>query len=189
MRCRRKGEMTMQFNVSGLLKGPVGDTREYDFEERVLEHLTEDTELVRPISGHVQLMRTQNGILVTGTVHTRAEMVCSRCLEPAYYDLDIHIEEEYYPTVEVYTGAALPWREFTDDEALLIDAQHILDITEVVRQDLIISLPMKPLCSENCKGLCPVCGANLNEGPHECEEEEIDPRWAALVGFKVVESP
>ncbi len=175
----------MQFNVSGLLKGPVGDFREYDFEERVLEHLTEDADLITPISGHVRLMRTQAGILVKGTVHTRVQMTCSRCLAPAYYDLDVAIEEEYYPTVEVYTGASLHWQEWTDDTAVLIDAQHILDITEVVRQDLIISLPMQPLCSEDCKGLCPVCGANLNEGPHECESEEIDPRWAALLHFHV----
>ncbi len=163
----------MQFNVSGLLKGPVGDFREYDFEERVLEHLTEDADLVQPISGHVRLTRTQAGILVKGTVHTRVQMTCSRCLAPAFYEM------------EVYTGASLPWQEWTDDTALLIDAQHILDITEVVRQDLIISLPMQPLCSEDCKGLCPVCGANLNEGPHECEHEDIDPRWAALLEFRV----
>ncbi len=179
----------MQFNVSGLLKGPVGDIREYDIEERVasLQHLTEDTDLVAPISGHVQLMRTRSGILVTATLHTRVETVCSRCLEPAFHDLDITVEEEFFPTVEVYTGAAIHWQEYTDDEAVLISEQHILDMTEVVRQDLIISLPMQPLCSPTCQGLCPHCGANLNEGPHICEVEEIDPRWAALAQFKLEE--
>ncbi len=172
----------MQFNVSGLLKGPIGDIREYDLEERVvgLEHLTESASVVAPISGHVQLMRTRSGILVTASLRTRVEMVCSRCLEPAFCDLEIAVEEEFFPTVEVYTGAAIHWQDFTDDEALLIDAQHILDMTEVVRQDLIVSLPMQPLCSPDCKGLCPHCGANLNEGPHTCEVEEIDPRWAVL---------
>lgn len=179
----------MQFNVSGLLKGPIGDIREYDLEERVaaLEHLTEGADLVAPIAGHVRLMRTRSGILVTGTLHTRVAMVCSRCLEPAYYDLDIRVEEEFFPTVEVYTGAAIHWQEYTDDEALLITPQHILDITEVVRQDLIISLPMQPLCSPECQGLCPRCGANLNEGPHMCEVEEIDPRWAALAQLRFEE--
>lgn len=172
----------MQFNVSGLLKGPIGDIREYDLEERVvgLEHLTESAHLIAPISGHVQLMRTRSGILVTATLRTRVEMVCSRCLEPAYHTIEFTVEEEFYPTVEVYTGASIHWQEYTDDTALLIDAQHILDLTEVVRQDLIISLPMQPLCSPECQGLCPRCGANLNEGPHVCEVEEIDPRWAAL---------
>ncbi len=177
----------MQFNVSSLLKGPVGATKEYDFEERVraLQHLTDDAEVVDPIAGHVQLLRTQSGILVTGTVHTRVEMVCSRCLAPAHYDLHVHVEEEFFPTVEVYTGAAIHWEEYTDDEALLIDAQHILDLTEVVRQDLIISLPMQPLCFDGCKGLCPVCGQNLNEGACQCQVEDIDPRWAALAQLKV----
>ncbi len=175
----------MQFNVSGLLKGPIGAIREYDFEERVLQHLTDEADLIQPLLGHVRLMRTREGILAIGRVHTRAQMVCSRCLAPAYYDLDIDVEEEFYPTVEVYTGAILPWQEMTDDRALLIDARHILDMTEVVRQDLIISLPMQPLCSEDCKGLCPVCGANLNDGPHECHTEEFDPRWETLARLKL----
>lgn len=174
----------MQFNVAGLLKGPVGATREYDLEEHVLHHLTEDAELIRPVTGHVQLMRTQNGILVTGTLHTRVALTCSRCLEPAYYDLDVEVSEEFFPTVEVFTGASIDWERYTDDEALLIDAQHILDITEVVRQDLILALPMQPLCREDCQGLCPVCGQNLNEGACTCEREVVDPRWAVLAQLK-----
>jgi len=114
-------------------------------------------------------MRTRSGILVTATLHTRVETVCSRCLEPAFHDLDIILEEEFFPTVEVYTGAAIHWQEYTDDEAVLM------------------SLPMQPLCSPTCQGLCPRCGANLNEGPHICEVEEIDPRWAALAQFKLEE--
>ncbi len=175
----------MQFNVASLLKGPVGAIKEYDLEEHVLRHLTEEAELVRPITGHVQFMRTQAGILVTGTLHTRVLTTCSRCLEPAYYNLSVDIEEEFYPTVEVFTGAAIDWQQYTDDEALLIDAQHILDMTEVVRQDLIVALPMQPLCHEDCKGLCPVCGQNLNEGACTCERDAIDPRWAALAQLKL----
>ncbi len=175
----------MQFNVAGLLKGPVGATREYDLEERAWQHLTEEAKLVQPISGHVQLMRTQNGILVTGTLRTRVALMCSRCLEPAHYDLVIEVEEEFFPTVEVYTGAVLEWQQYTDDEALLIDAQHILDMSEVVRQDLIIALPMQPLCDEACKGLCPTCGQNLNQGTCSCEQDAIDPRWAALAHLKL----
>ncbi len=175
----------MQFNVASLLKGPVGAIKKYDLEEHVWQHLTEDAELIGPLSGHVQLMRTQNGILVTGTLRTRVALTCSRCLEPAYYDLAIEVEEEFFPTVEVYTGATVDWQRYTDDEALLIDAQHILDMSEVVRQDLIVALPMQPLCDETCKGLCPICGQNLNEGVCSCEREAIDPRWAALANLKM----
>lgn len=178
----------MQFNVSGLLKGPIGSIREYDFEEWALEELTEEAHLTRPLTGHVQLMRTRAGILVTGTVHTQVEMVCSRCLTTVREDLDITVEEEFIPTVEVNTGAVMDWRDLTDDEALLISTQHILDITEVVRQDLIVTLPMQPLCRPDCKGLCPVCGQNLNEGTCHCQVEDIDPRWAVLASLISSES-
>jgi len=66
------------------------------------------------------------------------------------------------------------------EEALLIDEKHMLDLTEVVRQYLILYREQYPLCDEACAGLCPVCGKNLNEGPCGCQDAPQDPRWAAL---------
>jgi len=178
----------MQFNASGLLKGPIGAIREYDIEEWALEDLAPDAHLVQPLTGHVRLMRTGSGVLVVGHVQTQAEMMCSRCLTPIYVGLDVSLEEEFVPTVEVNTGAALAWEDLTDDEAVLISGQHIVDIAEVVRQNLLLALPMQPLCRANCKGLCPECGQNLNEGSCGCDVKEIDPRWAVLAQMASSES-
>jgi uncharacterized metal-binding protein YceD (DUF177 family) len=67
-----------------------------------------------------------------------------------------------------------------DPDAFLIDEHHHLDLTEAVRQALVVEQPMAPLCRPDCAGLCPECGADLNAGPHSCAAEPEDSRWAAL---------
>jgi uncharacterized protein len=89
------------------------------------------------------------------------------------------IEEEFTPTIDIVTGAKLPLSG-EEEVATRIDAHHILDLTEVIRQDLLLALPMYPVCRSKCKGLCPHCGQNWNEGACECSLEEIDPRLAVL---------
>jgi uncharacterized protein len=77
----------------------------------------------------------------------------------------------------VVTGMPLP---VPSPDAFTIDAHHILDLSEAVRQYTVINIPMKPLCKPNCAGLCPQCGANRNEAPCQCPQEQGDPRWAVL---------
>jgi uncharacterized protein len=67
-----------------------------------------------------------------------------------------------------------------DEEAFSIDRNHIVDLSELIRQTLLVNLPLQPLCRAECAGLCPQCGKNLNEGPCDCPTETVDPRFAAL---------
>ena len=78
----------------------------------------------------------------------------------------------------VVSGApvALP----QDPDAFSIDSQHVLDITEAIRQYAVLALPMKPLCKPDCQGLCPHCGRNLNEGQCSCPQKSVDARWTKL---------
>jgi len=103
---------------------------------------------------------------------------CSRCLATAEVTLGLSIEEEYYPTVDIASGAALP--PPADASAFLIDAHHILNLCEAVQQQRILAEPMQPLCRPDCAGLCPSCGADLNTGSCTCPRAGIDARWAAL---------
>ncbi len=168
----------MRYNVSQLLKENTGGVRHYLVDEDVtgLDPAIVPCDLLH---GEVDLLRTPRGILVTGTMATRVEMSCSRCLEPIEVALVITIEEEFQPTIDVISGRQLPMEE--EDQALWIDAHHILDLTEVVRQDLLLALPAHPLCRETCAGLCPQCGQNWNEGPCDCQPDHLDLRWSALL--------
>ena len=168
----------MQINVAQLLQESIGSTRKYQVDEIVVGDNGNDYR----VSGECQLLRTQRSILVKCRLTTDARLTCSRCLTDFQQALSFKFEEEYLPTVDVNTGAPLDISE--EAGAFTIDEHHILDITEAIRQYAQLVITMKPLCSQECAGLCQKCGKNLNEGPCACPTGEIDPRWAKLTQLK-----
>jgi uncharacterized protein len=168
----------MRFNVAQLLKEPVGSVRKYHLAENI-QDLGEELKLTQPIEGATRLLHTTEGVLVSGQLHTEVELICSRCLELFSAAVDFTLEEEFRPIIDISTGARLPPVD-GEDEATLIDSQHIVDLLEVMRQDILLALPARPLCKPDCAGLCSQCGQNLSEGPCTCEHSLDDPRWEAL---------
>lgn len=111
--------------------------------------------------------------IVTGTVYTEGDYECTRCLAPVHHSEAVEFEEIYRHTDE---------KMYADDGnegAILFDGETI-DLTELIRDTLIINEPSQVLCQEDCKGLCVQCGANLNVSPCSCESFVVDPRLAAL---------
>ena len=162
----------LQVNVSQLLKSPVGTTRQYAIDDIV--QIMDDEQRV---SGQVELVKTNHSILVRGNLQTQVELSCIRCLCPFTCPLDIIIEEEFFPTRDVVSGVSLHSPE--EPGSFLIDEHHILDLTEAIRQYAVLSVPMKPLCHEDCAGICPICGHNRNIEPCDCPPE-MDAQWAEL---------
>lgn len=171
----RTAEM-LQINVAQQLKAAAGTVREYSIEDEA-DVIEGDGKT--PVGGSVTLLRTDRGILARGTLHTDVELTCSRCLSVFTHSLSVGIEEEYLPTIDVYTGSTLSLPEDTD--TFTIDENNILDLTEALRQYALTAIPMKPLCQPDCAGLCPVCGGNLNQGACRCSTKPPDARWAKLV--------
>jgi len=168
----------MLMNVAQLLKWPVGTTRIYPVEPDEAIALDGQHTLVTT-GGRVRLDRIPSGILVRGDVEGALELECVRCLEPFQAHLRVHVEEEFAPSVDIHSGAPLPPPE--DDLTFVIDHNHILDLSEAVRQNVLATLPINPVCNPECAGLCPVCGANRNEAPCTCTEDELGNRpFAAL---------
>ena len=120
------------------------------------------------------------GIWVLGRLKAEVSAECSRCLTDVEESLDTEISEQYYPSVDTSTGTAIT-APLLEEEAFRIDATNELDVREALRQNLITSLPMKPLCKPECAGICPDCGVNRNESQCHCGEDERDPRWARLI--------
>jgi uncharacterized protein len=168
----------MQFNVAQLLKEQSGFTKEHDLHEDISE-LDPEIAPLSALTGPVQLIRTSDGVFALGTLRTNLELNCSRCLDAFSFPLKFRIEEEFRPSIDIATGASLPLGE-DDDPATRIDAHHILDLVDVIRQDILLAMPPRPICRSNCAGLCPVCGQNLNDNPHEHADEQIDPRLEIL---------
>ena len=165
----------MQINVSQQLKASIVSTRNYQV-NGIVDIVGDGVDSL--VQGKVTLIRTNRGILVKGTLHTKVEVVCSRCLSLFSYPLTLDIEEEYFPIIDVSSGAPLPLSD--EPGCFTIDEHHILDLTEAVRQYALLDIPMKPLCHEDCGGLCLSCGHNLNQGPCNCPPQGTDPRWSEL---------
>ncbi len=163
----------VQINVSQQLKAPIGSIRNYKVNEPVNIDGTDDI-----VQGEVRLMRTDRGILARSTFHTEIELTCSRCLSLFNYPLELNIEEEYLPTIDIDTGAALPLPD--EPGCFTIDEHYMLDLTEAIRQYALLVIPMKPICRQDCAGLCAKCGHNLNLGVCNCPPQGADPRWSAL---------
>ncbi|HEY42216.1 MAG TPA: DUF177 domain-containing protein [Dehalococcoidia bacterium] len=163
----------LQINVSQQLRDPIGAVREYDVNDIVDIAGTEGR-----AEGKVTLTRTDRGILVYSVIRMEIELTCSRCLSLCSYPLTLRVAEEYFPTIDIMTSA--PMTVPDESGCFTIDEHHIIDLTEAIRQYTVLATPMKPLCHENCAGLCPICGHNLNEGECGCPPPDADPRWAAL---------
>ena len=166
----------MIYNVAQLMKAPVGTSLVKDFYEEDV-HLDNDIKVVGPLDGHVRMRRTNQGLLVDGWVELTLELSCNRCLKTFEQPMHVNFEEQFYPTVDVITG--LPLDPFDEDEIFPIDAHHEVDLTEAVRQNVLLALPMVTICQEDCKGLCPQCGQDLNLGSCECKPE-MDARLSVL---------
>ena len=167
----------MRFNVAQLLKEPVGSSRQYVINDDI-GRINDEVDTTRPLTGVVKLTNLGNAILAQAEVETEVELTCSRCLELFKQPLGFRFEDQYYPTVDIYTG--LPKEVPAEEGAFTIGEDHVLDLSEAVRQYALVALPMAPLCRPECAGLCPQCGQNLNVARCSCQPTSADARWEAL---------
>lgn len=165
-----------------------------DFEESaevfpVLQEMADTGEclFLEGIRIHLRAFKVHEMIEVEGRVATRVRLSCSRCLK----DFDLPLEETFALTFsrrlpEVMEEAEEEGAELSaEDMGLILFHGDEIDLTDEIQQQVIMALPVRPLCSESCKGLCPRCGADLNEGECGCEREDFNIKFAALKDFKV----
>jgi len=119
-----------------------------------------------PVRVDVTLEQVSEGIVVRGTVAARWSGSCSRCLAPVEAEVRVHVDE-------LYEASPL------EGETYLL-ADDTVDLEPLVRDALVLELPAAPVCRDDCKGICPSCGADRNTTTCDCVESEPDPRWAAL---------
>jgi uncharacterized protein len=169
-------QKTMLYNVAQLMKASVGTSLEDDIHEEDIQ-LDEDLKVIGPIDGHVRIRRTNQGLLVDGWVDLTLELTCTRCLKIFEQPIHVTFMEQFHPTVDIITGVALPPIE--EEDVFPIDDHHLIDITEAIRQQVLLALPMATLCQEDCAGLCSQCGHDLNLGPCDCKPE-VDTRFSVL---------
>jgi uncharacterized protein len=169
------------FNVAGLLADPVGTDRTFEVEAETVE-LPDDLVLSAPIRGRVRLSRENRGILADVQLTTALVGECARCLRPLSTPIEIDLEEEYLPSVDLATGR--PVDSSTEPEALRLSDHHELDLGPSIADAISLAEPIAPLDRPDCPGLCIVCGLPLDEGDHDHPTDDIDPRLEALRAFR-----
>jgi uncharacterized protein len=140
-----------------------------------------------PVRGQLTFINGGDLLLIDGPIHTTIELPCDRCLEPARLKMDVVIEERF-PLAEVL-HPRLPTEEDAEFDNTLATVIHldagkpILNLDELIRQQLVMDLPIQILCDPDCRGLCPQCGANLNRGDCGCEPEVVASPLAGLAAL------
>ena len=143
-------------------------------------------QIVAPVHLAFDLHKDKDTFRVVGRVQTELELPCSRCLEPFRLPVDQSFDLRYHPQTDASAEAETEIAEEDLETSFYRDEQ--IDLNELLREQFYLALPMKPLCREDCKGLCPQCGTNLNLETCDCTPAWEDPRLAALKQFKSRES-
>jgi uncharacterized protein len=143
---------------------------------------TGDYGIVDPVKLGFDIYKDKDQYRLSGSVQTTLELPCSRCVEPFRLPVDSQFELRYQPQSQ-NTGDGE--REVRDDElSSAFYENDQIDLELLMREQLELALPMKPLCTAECLGLCPSCGINLNRETCDCKREWEDPRFAALKAFQ-----
>lgn len=164
------------------LRRSVGNRREESRRGRVGElqvagsRIGPDAE----VDAEAVLDSVDGGVEVTALITAPWQGECRRCLQPVGGALRCDVREMY--------RQRRPGEGPNEDEETYPLSGEQLDLRPLVRDAILLELPIAPLCSETCQGLCPTCGADLNHGTCDCHRSEGDPRWAALDVLKVMES-
>lgn len=165
----------MRFKVSGIPADGIE-------EELKLPIKLHEITLKEGVRVFIKIQKIDDAVLVEGMAEGNALMICSRCLKEFISPVKTNFNVEYVPGGPLsreeeheLTGRELDISFYEEDE---------IDIEALVREQILLAVPMKPLCSADCRGICPTCGANLNETACKCGKEEIDPRLAPLKKLK-----
>ena len=169
----------MLFNVLRELRQAIGAVNEFELHE---PQVKAGDVTIRDLEGTVLLLRTDRGLLARLRASGLIDEECSRCLTPTESTVHVEFEEEYVPLFDANTGSPVRLSEEEEYETFRVSPRWELDLREGLRQYILMNEPAKPLCKADCAGLCPVCGADLNAGPHECEPQ-ADERWNAPAGL------
>ncbi|MDI6783489.1 MAG: DUF177 domain-containing protein [bacterium] len=184
----------MHIDLSQLEEG----TTDLDFVDSPESYTAKDPalRLVQPVVVHISFTKTGNHIIVSGEAATKVQSNCSRCLDPFEYSMQTQFTTELRPkpvkVAETAAGSKKSKSQKEELEEIELEAEvagetevtyytsELFDLSEETRQYLELAMPMQPLCKEDCSGLCPRCGANLNKGKCGCSPAELENPFAVL---------
>jgi len=176
------GPSALVYPLAGLLGEPPGERRVFPVHGAVIP-LPDGLRLAEPLEGRVTIARTNRGVLVEARLDTALDGSCARCLRDIEVPIEVQLEEEALPSVELTTG--VPIDTAAEPDVTRLDDHHQLDVGALIGEAISLAEPIAPLCEPDCPGLCPVCGERLGPGHQAHPDDEVDPRLEALRAFRV----
>ncbi|MHB0937170.1 MAG: YceD family protein [Armatimonadota bacterium] len=169
----------MKLDLSEFARVP-GSYAEHEIDMTFKE--VEGMTLTAPVRGKMTVSSTGRVLLLEGAVDTEVEQVCFRCGGTYRQPVHAEFQEEFVmrPSQAAGQGPRVEEEEEAPETRLFYEGTLDLNLDELLRQSILVALPMKPLCADDCQGLCPRCGHRLNEGPCGCAPEETGSPLGAL---------
>jgi uncharacterized protein len=159
----------IKIRISGLSEG----SREFEFAAEAAD-LGLDDSFNAPVHIHAELEKTGRQYYLIARIATSAQFTCDRCATGFEREVNAAL-------AMVYVTDELEMGKFQPEEVRTIDPEAMyIDITDDVRQSILLSIPLKLLCRADCKGLCPTCGTDWNTGQCECDQAQVDSRFEKL---------
>lgn len=150
---------------------------EREWLQRVFSDFGEEVNCPCPVKVMAEARKMGSTVIIQGAVSTQLIMPCARCLEPA----ELKIEANFrYVMVPEPPGCRADAELTSEDIEYGYYTEDSIDVLPLIYEQICLQLPMVVLCREDCRGICPRCGRNLNHGVCTCREEEVDVRWQAL---------
>lgn len=167
----------MRIEIDSLEKGNGTFAHTYEAGEIVLDE--EHARLTRQPEVKGRVSTTGHEVSVAGHLSAEAEVDCDRCLKSVSVPVEADFEVTYVPAAEYAQETDAAELQEDDLTQAVFDGESI-DLDELVREQVLLAMPTRALCKEDCKGLCPTCGADKNAEDCACHASQTDPRWAAL---------
>lgn len=169
--------MTMRLDLSHIRQPETSFSRHYDAAAFSAE--AEEYRVTSPVDLRMTIHKDQDRFRLVGEVHTTLEVDCSRCLEGFALPVDREFDLRFVPSgVDAKDEGESAIED--DDVAITFYRDDAIDVSDLLREQFYLALPMKPLCRTDCRGICPHCGINRNMGSCECDRRWEDPRLAGL---------
>ena len=163
------------------LEGGKGDFA-HVYQPDELNPVDERIRLTEPATVKGKVRLSGNEVFVNGHIDARAQVECDRCLQQIELPVSADFALEYI-TGSDYESSEMA--ELTEDAmAVSVFDGKAIDVDEIVKEQILLAVPTRLLCREDCKGICPECGIDKNTGECQCVKDDIDPRWAALKNLK-----
>lgn len=166
----------MRIEIDQLEGGGKTFAHTYEPGELILDE--EGARLLEPPQIRGSASRRGDELRLRGQVTARAEVDCDRCLKTIAVPIETEFDVTYIPATLYVSNEKAELQE--EDLLVSVYEGDSIDVDDIVREQILLALPARALCREECKGLCPVCGADRNTNACACEDKETDPRWAAL---------